>query len=101
MFHSSLIVYDKVRIIILIFCELSLKKSVHITVTAFSLSSSHYKKIKIIILNQCIFKTHFRIIRLGYSGRDRILFCKFCTGDFFTYIAKSCLYLYSKYFIEI
>ena len=58
MFHTSLIVYHNIRIMILIFCKLCLKKTIDIAIAAFSLCSAHNQQIKIIFFCQSIFKTH-------------------------------------------
>ena len=82
---------------VLVFGKLCLKKSVHEAVTAFSLSSSHNKKVEIIIFYKGVFKASFCIICLGHSCRDRILTCKLCTGNLFPYIAKCSLHSDGRY----
>ena len=99
--HTSFVINYDIRIIILVFGKLGLKKSIYKTVAAFSLGSAHNQKIKIIIFYQSILKTSFSVIRLGHSRRDRILACKLCAGNFFPYITKCSLHFYSKNFVQI
>ena len=101
MFHTSLIVYHNIRIMILIFCKLCLKKSINIAIAAFSLCSAHNEQIKIIFFCQSIFETHLCIIRFGHSFRNRTFFDNFCLCDFFSYIAECGLNLNPEDFIKI
>ena len=101
MFHTRLIIHYNIWIMVLVFRKLCLKKTIYVTVASFALCSAHYKQIKIILLNQCILKSHFGIICLGHSFRDRTFLCDLCLCNLLTYVAESCVNLNSEDFIQI
>ena len=64
-------------------------------------TESQRKDVESIILDQRGIKFELSIISLAHSRRNRIFFCRFRSGNFFSDITQCSFYLYAEYFIQI
>ena len=77
MFHTSLVIYHNVLVILGTLSDLSRQQTIYKAIASFSLCMTHDQQIVVIFFYQCGIKLELGIILLGHSFRNRAVIRNF------------------------